>query len=74
MAERDDRLQVQGAEMIQELRWETAGLGGRVFLVFGWLFMWGVVFPIGALALIVAAGSIGDAMLTREPIEQCQCK
>lgn len=60
--------------MNQELRWETAGVGGRVFLVLSWLLMWGVVFPIGALALIVAAGAVGEAMLTREPIETCQCE
>lgn len=49
--------------MNQELRWETAGVGGRIFIVLGWLFMWGVVFPIGTLALIVAAASIFDAMV-----------
>lgn len=50
--------------MMQDLRWEAVGPWGRVFLVFGWLFMWGVVFPIGSFALIVVAGAIGDAMTT----------
>jgi hypothetical protein len=62
--------------MPQELRWETAGTAGRIFIVFGWVFMWGVVFPIGALALIVAVCSVGDAMMDqdRRSVSQHECR
>lgn len=56
---------ILGEAMSPDLRWEAFGPLGRTLVALGWMLMWSVVFPIGALTLMTVASAIGDAMLTR---------